>query len=116
MATTRHTCGGPVFGRLTDGCPRCDELSAGAEPVQFSDRTDDRPKTTQHTHQVVFGRRVTGCPRCTELAAGAAPVRWTYPSRREQDEQRTAEISAHFAPGSPHSQGACGPVCTFGDW
>lgn len=27
---TQHTCGGPVFGRLTPGCPRCRELRAGA--------------------------------------------------------------------------------------
>lgn len=26
----RHTCGGPAFGRLMPGCPRCDELRAGA--------------------------------------------------------------------------------------
>ena len=32
-AATRHTCGGPVFGRKTPGCPRCDELAAGAAPV-----------------------------------------------------------------------------------
>lgn len=31
--TTRHNCGGPVFGRKTVGCPRCDELLAGAAPV-----------------------------------------------------------------------------------
>lgn len=38
-----HTCGGPVFGRLTAGCPRCDELSAGAEPVRWTTgrRSDD---------------------------------------------------------------------------
>jgi hypothetical protein len=30
---TKHTCGGPVFGRKTPGCPRCDELLAGAAPV-----------------------------------------------------------------------------------
>ena len=31
-----HTCGGPVFGRLAErgGCPRCDELRAGAAPRQ----------------------------------------------------------------------------------
>jgi hypothetical protein len=29
---TRHTCGGPVFGRKTPGCPRCDELLAGDAP------------------------------------------------------------------------------------
>lgn len=28
-----HSCGGPVFGRKTPGCPRCDELLAGAAPV-----------------------------------------------------------------------------------
>lgn len=31
--TTKHTCGGPAFGRRTAGCPRCDELAAGAAPV-----------------------------------------------------------------------------------
>jgi len=31
----RHTCNGgrpPVFGRRTQGCPRCEELAAGAAP------------------------------------------------------------------------------------
>ena len=35
-ATSKHTCGGPAFGRKTPGCPRCDELLAGAEPVQWA--------------------------------------------------------------------------------
>lgn len=35
-STTRHTCGGPVFGRKTPGCPRCDALLAGAAPVQWA--------------------------------------------------------------------------------
>jgi len=41
--TTKHTCGGPVFGRKTAGCPRCDELIAGAQPVVWahSSRDDD---------------------------------------------------------------------------
>jgi hypothetical protein len=34
--TTQHTCcppgRGPAWGRKTPGCPRCDELLAGAEP------------------------------------------------------------------------------------
>jgi hypothetical protein len=33
---TRHTCNdgnGPYFGRKTSGCPRCDQLLAGAAPV-----------------------------------------------------------------------------------
>ena len=34
---TKHTCGGPVFGRLAPAgtCPRCDELRAGSTPVQW---------------------------------------------------------------------------------
>ena len=38
MTTTKqaaqHTCGGPAFGRKTPGCPRCDELLAGAPARQ----------------------------------------------------------------------------------
>ena len=34
--TTKHTCGGPSFGKKTPGCPRCGELLAGAEPVQWA--------------------------------------------------------------------------------
>lgn len=33
MPATKHTCGGPHFGRKTAGCPRCDELLAGAAPI-----------------------------------------------------------------------------------
>jgi hypothetical protein len=33
--TTKHNCGGPVFGRKTAGCPRCDELIGGAAPIQW---------------------------------------------------------------------------------
>ena len=33
--TTKHTCGGPVFGKKTPGCPRCDELLAGSAPVRW---------------------------------------------------------------------------------
>ena len=29
LNNTKHTCGGPKFGRLTSGCPRCDELKLG---------------------------------------------------------------------------------------
>lgn len=36
--TTKHTCGGPVFGKRTAGCPRCDELAAGAAPVRWASR------------------------------------------------------------------------------
>jgi hypothetical protein len=37
--TTKHTCGGPVFGKRTAGCKRCDELTNGAAPVKW--RCDD---------------------------------------------------------------------------
>jgi hypothetical protein len=33
--TTRHTHGAN-FGRRVAGCPRCDELKAGAPPVQWN--------------------------------------------------------------------------------
>lgn len=32
---TRHTHG-PNFGRRVAGCPRCNELTAGAEPVRWA--------------------------------------------------------------------------------
>ena len=42
--TTRHTCGGPKFGRKTPGCPRCDELLAGAPAApRFPSRYGDAP-------------------------------------------------------------------------
>ena len=72
---------------------------------------------TKHNHPMLFGKREAGCPRCAELEAGA-PVR-TQPwreARRFNEEIRKRSISAHFAPGGPHARGACGPVCTFGDW
>ena len=43
MAKTQHTCNegaGPYFGRLSDdGCPRCEELKAGAEPRRWANMT-----------------------------------------------------------------------------
>jgi hypothetical protein len=107
----QHTHG-PNYGRHVDGCPRCDELAAGAEPISDSNRArrDDTPKTTDHNHGPNFGRKVDGCPRCEELKAGAEPVRWA-PSRREQDELRAQEIRDHDCVKS-----GCSIVCTFGQW
>lgn len=34
--TTKHSCGGVVFGKKTKGCPRCDELLAGATPTKWA--------------------------------------------------------------------------------
>lgn len=73
--------------------------------------------TTKHTHKPNFGRKVDGCPRCAELAAGAEPIRQEWRTRQAQaDAQQSRSRDAHFAPGGPHARGACGPVCTFGDW
>ncbi|GAB3161873.1 hypothetical protein [Amycolatopsis sp. cg9] len=67
-----------------------------------------------------YGRRAElgVCPRCDELHAGAAPrtLAWGGRAASAVVDDRSAEIRAHFAAGGPHSRGACGPVCTFGDW
>lgn len=69
-----------------------------------------------------FGRKAPlgDCPRCDELHSGAAsrtPAWVDTLKRATADRQsRSAEIRAHFAAGGPHARGACGPVCTFGDW
>ena len=36
--TTKHTCGGPVFGKLAAEreCPRCDELRSGMPAVKWA--------------------------------------------------------------------------------
>ncbi|MYU23523.1 hypothetical protein [Streptomyces sp. SID8352] len=47
--TTQHTHG-PTFGRRVDGCPRCDELDAGAAPVRWSTsraREDERRRSAE---------------------------------------------------------------------
>lgn len=68
----------------------------------------------------VFGRYDANCPRCKELMAGARPregwQREYYARQAQRDAQREAAVQAHFAPGGPHAQGLCGPVCTFGEW
>lgn len=70
---TRHTCGGPVFGRKTPGCPRCDELLAGAAPVQWAPsraelerREDARRAAEIRAHVASHKHRSGGCgPVCT---------------------------------------------------
>jgi hypothetical protein len=42
--TTKHTHQ-VVFGRRVDGCPRCAELAAGAEPVRWRGWTRERELT-----------------------------------------------------------------------
>lgn len=45
---TKHTCGGPKFGKLTDGCPRCEELKNGAEVRSWGSK--HHYNKTLHTH------------------------------------------------------------------
>ena len=67
MATTRHTCGGPIFGRKTPGCPRCDELLTGAEPVRWApSRRDDDLQRSREIHAHFSSQR--------HLSGGCGPV------------------------------------------
>jgi hypothetical protein len=67
--TTKHTCGGPAFGRKTPGCPRCDELIAGAAPVTWahSSREEDRRRSAEISAHFSGQRHLSGgCgPVCT---------------------------------------------------
>lgn len=70
MATTKHTCGGPIFGRKTAGCPRCDELIAGAAPVVWSCTRKKQREAEQiaaiRAHFASEKHRTGGCgPVCT---------------------------------------------------
>ena len=84
--TTKHTCGGPAFGRKTPGCPRCDELLAGAVPVQWAGMQRGKRCATP------------GCGGTTEAGENAAVC-------------RSCQIRAHNCQASN-----CGPVCTAFDW
>ncbi|WP_329616443.1 hypothetical protein OG244_28355 [Streptomyces brevispora] len=60
-----------------------------------------------------------GAQQSENDAAAHRAASYVRPSRRRRpglDDQRRDSINAHFAPGSPHACGECGPVCTFGDW
>jgi len=61
-----HTCGGPAFGRLTPGCPRCDELSAGATPRTQPWRTRPSEDATRTAEIRSHSCERSGCGRvCT---------------------------------------------------
>lgn len=70
--TTKHTCNegnGPHFGRKTAGCPRCDELIAGAKPVQWAPgraQRDAQQSAAIRAHFDSPKHRSGGCgPVCT---------------------------------------------------
>jgi len=69
--TTKHTCNGgegPTFGRKTAGCPRCDELLAGAKPVQWG-ASVKAMQTTATLHAIrTHDCRASGCgPICVKF-------------------------------------------------
>ena len=71
--TTKHTCNngnGPVFGRKTSGCQRCDELLAGAKPVKWAStirkEEEARHLAEIHNHFRSHKHLSGGCgPVCT---------------------------------------------------
>lgn len=62
VATTKHTCGGPCFGRLAplNECPRCDELHAGAAPIKWNipsrAQEDAQRREAIRTHDCIKSR------------------------------------------------------------
>jgi hypothetical protein len=54
QTTTKHTCGGPIFGRKTPGCPRCDELLAGAPAVQWAPSRREQDEQDAHSRRAHY--------------------------------------------------------------
>lgn len=64
----KHTCGGPVFGRLAPAgtCPRCDELRAGSKPVQWVGGRRKRDEALHIAEIRAHDCATAGCgPVCT---------------------------------------------------
>jgi hypothetical protein len=119
---TAHTCGGPKFGRKTPGCPRCDELLAGAPARDRFAPPAAKAEGTKHSLECSPPgrgpgfRRTAGCPRCAELDAGA-PAREAHAGIDTIRRRTTAEadqleaIRTHDCATS-----GCGRVCTANQW
>lgn len=65
---TKHTCGGPVFGKKIAGCPRCDELLAGAAPVMWNGA---RRAQLEQEQQAAISAHFASHKHCT---GGCGPV------------------------------------------
>jgi hypothetical protein len=69
MAKTYHTCNGgdgPIFGRKTPGCPRCEERRKGALPRSWGSTyiprpSASRPRETVQPDQLVYDAQVAHC-------------------------------------------------------
>lgn len=67
-STTKHTCGGPTFGRLAPRgeCRRCDELRFGAPPVEWAKGRDALRCEEIRSHFASAKHQSGGCgPVCT---------------------------------------------------
>ncbi|MFD7616598.1 hypothetical protein [Streptomyces sp. NPDC059802] len=68
--TTKHSHK-PNFGKKVDGCPRCGELKAGAEPVSWNVRhevrLDEQRRRSINAHFAANGPHARGVcgPVCT---------------------------------------------------
>jgi len=65
---TKHTCGGPKFGRLTSGCPSCDELLSGRRaPIKQAWRASYARQEQDRTHAIrTHNCKTSNCgPVCT---------------------------------------------------
>ena len=55
-----------VFGRKVDGCPRCQELAAGAQPIRWSSSRRAEMEAEQIRAIRVHNCKASGCgPVCT---------------------------------------------------
>jgi hypothetical protein len=63
--TTGHTCCGnrrsPAWGKRTVGCPRCDELAAGAEPITWAPSRAQLDREAVDRHLASERHRTGGC-------------------------------------------------------
>ena len=88
--------------------------------MQSTEQASDLHTCTPTGKALPFGRKapVGQCARCDALRDGAEPKSWGGQSatlRAHNARMDSAARRAHFAPGGPHAQGACGPVCTAFD-
>jgi hypothetical protein len=66
MKTTKHTCNGPVFGKLTPGCPRCDELKSGAPVREWASTRNARFEASRREAVRSHDCKKSNCgPVCT---------------------------------------------------
>lgn len=113
---TRHNHPALPFNALAppeSDCLRCAERRAdrAAEGI------------TDHNHELLpFGRRVPRgqCPRCDELHNGAPPREGALDRVQRLDDERSADMRAHFATGHDQRCSYMGPggsgVCVYGDY